>query len=114
MQSFIKENLNANLKMDLITRFLRGIRLKSSSSFALFTVMFLSFMIRVLMGTGGVSGDYEVHRHWMSITLNLPSTDWYYRTPFNEDKHHLDYPPLMAYYELCLGWICSLYNPHLV
>ena len=39
-------------------------------------------------------GDYEAQRHWMEITLHLPSRDWYFHDlPY----WGLDYPPLTAY-----------------
>ncbi|KAG8065802.1 hypothetical protein GUJ93_ZPchr0004g39296 [Zizania palustris] len=44
-----------------------------------------ALLVRVLVSVGPYSGqgvapkfgDYEAQRHWMELTLHLPSSDWY-------------------------------------
>lgn len=45
-------------------------------------------------------GDYEAQRHWMEITINLPSRQWY---KYDLQYWGLDYPPLTAY----VSWLCG-------
>mmetsp|Transcript_22380 Transcript_22380/g.27811 ORF Transcript_22380/g.27811 Transcript_22380/m.27811 type:complete len:599 (+) Transcript_22380:396-2192(+) len=56
-------------------------------------------------------GDYEAHRHWMEITLNLPLQQWY---QYDLQYWGLDYPPLMAYIEYALGFVSRLVEPNSV
>ncbi|XP_043691789.1 probable dolichyl pyrophosphate Man9GlcNAc2 alpha-1,3-glucosyltransferase isoform X2 [Telopea speciosissima] len=43
-------------------------------------------------------GDYEAQRHWMEITLNTASREWYRNSTTNDLLYWgLDYPPLTAY-----------------
>ncbi|VDD79766.1 unnamed protein product [Mesocestoides corti] len=64
------------------------------------------------MGTPPMYGDYEAQRHWMEITVNLPSTEWYCNTTSNDLQYWgLDYPPLTAYHSYLLGRISRLINP---
>ena len=45
-------------------------------------------------------GDFEAQRHWMEVTTNLPTSQWY----FHElEWWGLDYPPLTAYHSWLLG-----------
>jgi alpha-1,3-glucosyltransferase len=49
-------------------------------------------------------GDYEAQRHWMEITVNLPTHDWYRNTTDNNLQYWgLDYPPLTAYVSWFFG-----------
>lgn len=53
-------------------------------------------------------GDYEAQRHWMELTLHLPSIgDWYW---YDLDYWGLDYPPLTAY----VSWLCGWVSHHVV
>jgi len=45
-------------------------------------------------------GDYEAQRHWMEITIHLPSQQWY---KYDLQYWGLDYPPLTAY----VSWLCG-------
>uniref|UniRef100_A0A0D9VTL4 Alpha-1,3-glucosyltransferase n=1 Tax=Leersia perrieri TaxID=77586 RepID=A0A0D9VTL4_9ORYZ len=65
-----------------------------------------ALLVRVLVSVGPYSGqgvapkfgDYEAQRHWMELTLHLPSSDWYRNTSDNDLAYWgLDYPPLSAY-----------------
>lgn len=51
--------------------------------------------------TPPMHGDYEAQRHWMEITLHLPTREWYF---YDLPYWGLDYPPLTAY----VSYICGL------
>ncbi|USW47747.1 Putative glycosyl transferase, ALG6/ALG8 [Septoria linicola] len=53
-------------------------------------------------------GDFEAQRHWMELTINLPTTHWYFH---DLPWWGLDYPPLTAYHSWLLGKVGSLINP---
>lgn len=66
-------------------------------------------------GTPPMYGDYEAQRHWMEITLNLPSSDWYFNTSSNDLLYWgLDYPPLTAYVSYVFGVLANVVEPPLV
>ncbi|KAI8639848.1 glycosyl transferase [Parasitella parasitica] len=46
-------------------------------------------------------GDYEAQRHWMEITINLPTSKWY---RYDLQWWGLDYPPLTAFH----SWLCGI------
>ncbi|VAH90582.1 unnamed protein product [Triticum turgidum subsp. durum] len=69
-------------------------------------ISFAALLLRALVSVGPYSGqgaapkfgDYEAQRHWMELTLHLPSSDWYRNTSDNDLAYWgLDYPPLSAY-----------------
>jgi ALG6, ALG8 glycosyltransferase family len=49
-------------------------------------------------------GDYEAQRHWMEITMHIPSTMWY---SYDLSYWGLDYPPLTAYVSCFWGYMCD-------
>lgn len=56
-------------------------------------------------------GDYEAQRHWMEVTVNLPTKDWYKNTPDNDLLYWgLDYPPLTAYHMFAMGKVAQSLN----
>ncbi|KAL0083249.1 ALG6, ALG8 glycosyltransferase family-domain-containing protein [Phycomyces blakesleeanus] len=50
-------------------------------------------------------GDYEAQRHWMELTINLPTKDWY---THDLTWWGLDYPPLTAFHSRLCGSIGSM------
>lgn len=68
------------------------------------------------VGLGGYSGhatppmhgDYEAQRHWMEITLHLPTREWYF---YDLPYWGLDYPPLTAYVSYLCGLVAHCINP---
>ncbi|KAI7302015.1 ALG6, ALG8 glycosyltransferase [Hortaea werneckii] len=54
-------------------------------------------------------GDFEAQRHWMELTVNLPTTYWYFH---DLEWWGLDYPPLTAYHSWILGQLGSWLDPH--
>ncbi|KIP08071.1 glycosyltransferase family 57 protein [Phlebiopsis gigantea 11061_1 CR5-6] len=52
-------------------------------------------------GTAPMFGDYEAQRHWMELTIHLPTNKWY---TYDLQYWGLDYPPLTAY----VSWLCGI------
>eukprot|EP01016_Furgasonia_blochmanni_P009688 TRINITY_DN1401_c0_g1_i8.p1 TRINITY_DN1401_c0_g1~~TRINITY_DN1401_c0_g1_i8.p1 ORF type:complete len:401 (-),score=53.88 TRINITY_DN1401_c0_g1_i8:1796-2998(-) len=90
---------------------------KLSASFsdtqAFLIISMISIAFRVLMSFASYSGygripeygDYEVQRHWMELTINLPTNEWYVFSPRNNlTTWRLDYPPMTAYH----SWLCGI------
>ncbi|KAJ8939294.1 hypothetical protein NQ314_011151 [Rhamnusium bicolor] len=56
-------------------------------------------------------GDYEAQRHWMEVTTNLPTNQWYVNTSDNDLNYWgLDYPPMTAYHMYLCGRAANLIN----
>ena len=53
-------------------------------------------------------GDYEAQRHWMEVTTQLPTSQWYFH---DLEWWGLDYPPLTAYHSWVMGKIGALIDP---
>jgi len=57
-------------------------------------------------------GDYEAQRHWMELTSNTPTSEWYVATPYNNLTYwRIDYLLLTAYHRWVMGVINSIYEP---
>lgn len=57
-------------------------------------------------------GDYEAQRHWMELTMHLPSEDWYRETADNDLLYWgLDYPPLTAWHSKVCGHVLHAVEP---
>ncbi|KAJ7505307.1 glucosyltransferase [Mycena galericulata] len=73
------------------------------------SALLASTCIKVSMGLGSYSGqatppmfgDYEAQRHWMELTVHLPTRRWY---TYDLQYWGLDYPPLTAY----VSWLCGI------
>ncbi|KAJ7600668.1 glucosyltransferase [Mycena floridula] len=59
-------------------------------------------------GTSPMYGDYEAQRHWMELTIHLPTREWY---TYDLQYWGLDYPPLTAYVSWLCGYIGALIEP---
>lgn len=60
-------------------------------------------------------GDYEAQRHWMEVTISLPTTEWYFNSSNNDLLYWgLDYPPLTAYHSYINGLIFNKVLPESV
>ncbi|WFD34451.1 dolichyl-P-Glc:Man9GlcNAc2-PP-dolichol alpha-1,3-glucosyltransferase [Malassezia cuniculi] len=59
-------------------------------------------------GTPPMYGDFEAQRHWIEITLHLPTRSWYY---FDLGYWGLDYPPLTAWVSLATGYVAGAFSP---
>ncbi|XP_076463078.1 dolichyl pyrophosphate Man9GlcNAc2 alpha-1,3-glucosyltransferase-like [Babylonia areolata] len=60
-------------------------------------------------------GDFEAQRHWMEITVNLPTSQWYKNSTDNDLLYWgLDYPPLTAYHSFLCGLVAKWINPEWV
>lgn len=84
---------------------------------ARYILVLSSIILRTAVGLGGHSGyknppmygDFEAQRHWMELTIHLPTSDWYF---FDLQYWGLDYPPLTAYHSWILGKLGTLINPN--
>ncbi|XAR71354.1 Dolichyl-P-Glc:Man(9)GlcNAc(2)-PP-dolichol alpha- 1-_3-glucosyltransferase [Bertholletia excelsa] len=57
-------------------------------------------------------GDFEAQRHWMEITVNLPTSEWYRNSTGNDLSYWgLDYPPLTAYQSYVHGLLLRNFYP---
>ena len=82
-------------------------------------LLLLALLLRVLMSGHAYSGqhsppmygDYEAQRHWMELTLHLPTSLWYF---YDLPYWGLDYPPLTAYVSWLCGWVFSWIEPGMV
>lgn len=71
-------------------------------------------LVRWLVALGGYSGrgmppmygDFEAQRHWIELTLHLPTSRWYF---YDLPYWGLDYPPLTAWVSMACGWVASLF-----
>mmetsp|Transcript_24209 Transcript_24209/g.67134 ORF Transcript_24209/g.67134 Transcript_24209/m.67134 type:complete len:604 (+) Transcript_24209:207-2018(+) len=64
----------------------------------------LSTTAKVLLFPAYRSTDFDVHRHWKALTLQLnSSSEWYFDDRFVSTVHTLDYPPAFAFFE----WLWS-------
>ncbi|KAI9305470.1 glycosyl transferase [Cunninghamella echinulata] len=54
-------------------------------------------------------GDYEAQRHWMELTIHLPTKQWY---RYDLNWWGLDYPPLTAFHSWLFGKIGSFIQPN--
>lgn len=76
----------------------------------LFSVVLLSLAVRMFVGLGSHSGkgfpplfgDFEAQRHWMELTVALPSSQWY---SYDLKYWGLDYPPLTALHSYAIGLV---------
>ncbi|KAJ3408761.1 Glucosyltransferase-like protein [Chytridiales sp. JEL 0842] len=59
-------------------------------------------------GVPPMFGDFEAQRHWLELTVNLPTSMWY---RYDLQYWGLDYPPLTAYHSWILGKIAQLIDP---
>lgn len=59
-------------------------------------------------GQKPINGDFEAQRHWMELTISLPTSQWYF---YDLQYWGLDYPPLTAFHLYILGKVGSYINP---
>jgi alpha-1,3-glucosyltransferase len=80
------------------------------------SAVLLALAIRVFVGLGSHSGrnapplhgDFEAQRHWMELTVALPSSEWY---SYDLSYWGLDYPPLTALHSYVVGSIGRIVVP---
>ncbi len=51
-------------------------------------------------------GDFEAQRHWIELTMQLPTSQWYF---YDLQYWGLDYPPLTAWVSLACGYASRLF-----
>lgn len=67
--------------------------------------------VKLLLGFGYRSTDFEVHRNWMAIAYHKPIGQWYTEST---SQWTLDYPPLFAWFELLLAQVAALVDPEML
>ncbi|PWN53146.1 hypothetical protein IE53DRAFT_384370 [Violaceomyces palustris] len=76
-------------------------------------VLAFTFLIKWMVSSGDWSGrdkppmfgDFEAQRHWIELTLNLPTSKWYF---YDLEYWGLDYPPLTAWVSLLCGYFSRM------
>lgn len=97
-----------------IRRLIRWLAKEQLKSTIVPLVLLVSFLIRWIVARGDWSGrgvepmhgDFEAQRHWIELTLHLPTSNWYF---YDLQHWGLDYPPLTAWVSLACGYIARLF-----
>lgn len=86
-------------------------------------VLVFSTILRAVVGLSYYSGedmppkfgDFECHRHWMTITHHTPVREWYTDGPLmNYSYWPMDYPPLCAYTHWLWSQIIDVVEPNAI
>lgn len=99
-----------------VRRLIRWLAKEQLNTTILPLVLMTSFLIRWVVARGDWSGrgaepmhgDFEAQRHWIELTLHLPTTKWYF---YDLQYWGLDYPPLTAWVSLAYGYTSRLFPP---
>lgn len=97
-----------------VRRFIRWLAREQLKSAILPLVLLISFLVRWMVARGDWSGrgvepmhgDFEAQRHWIELTLHLPTSQWYF---YDLQYWGLDYPPLTAWVSLACGYASRLF-----
>ncbi len=97
-----------------VRRLIRWLAKEQLKGVILPLVLLTAFLIRWMVGRGDWSGrgiepmhgDFEAQRHWIELTLHLPTSKWYF---YDLQYWGLDYPPLTAWVSLACGYASRLF-----
>ncbi|SJX62720.1 related to ALG6-glucosyltransferase [Sporisorium reilianum f. sp. reilianum] len=97
-----------------VRRLIRWLAKEQLKSTIVPLVLLVSFLIRWIVARGDWSGrgvepmhgDFEAQRHWIELTLHLPTSEWYF---YDLQYWGLDYPPLTAWVSLVCGYAARLF-----
>lgn len=90
--------------------FVRWLAKENLKSAILPLILAISILVRWTVSRGDWSGrgeapmhgDFEAQRHWIELTMHLPTSQWYF---YDLQYWGLDYPPLTAWISLACGSI---------
>lgn len=108
-----------------LRRFLAPLQSSNSTHLAIYVILLVSYLFRLVIGLGSFSGttcslikplagtdhlagkgygpmhgDFEAQRHWLELTQHVPLSKWYF---YDLQYWGLDYPPLTAAH----SWLCG-------
>ncbi|ESK90477.1 glycosyltransferase family 57 protein [Moniliophthora roreri MCA 2997] len=97
-------------------RCIRWMHKRGMKDWVFIGVLLVGVFVRFSIGLGSYSGektppmygDCEAQRHWMELTIHLPTREWY---TFDLQYWGLDYPPLTAYHSWMCGQLGSWFDP---
>ncbi|GAC71945.1 glucosyltransferase - Alg6p [Moesziomyces antarcticus T-34] len=97
-----------------IRRLIRWLAKEQLKSVILPLALLVAFLVRWIVARGDWSGrgvepmhgDFEAQRHWIELTLHLPTSRWYF---YDLQYWGLDYPPLTAWVSLACGYASRLF-----
>lgn len=97
-----------------VRRLIRWLAKEQLKSIILPVVLLTAFLVRWMVAIGDWSGrgiepmhgDFEAQRHWIELTLHLPTSKWYF---YDLQYWGLDYPPLTAWVSLACGYAGQLF-----
>jgi len=86
---------------------------------AILLLILISLCLRFSIGLSGYSGyknppeygDFEVHRHWMELAINLAPKEWYQESEQEYAYKGIDYPPFCVYLHYLMGNTLKLFLP---
>ncbi|KAL1710999.1 glycosyltransferase family 57 protein [Schizophyllum commune] len=108
--------VKADTETSMARRSLRWLNKRGLKHYTVPLAILCTTLLKLAIGTGSYSGqatppmfgDYEAQRHWMELTIHLPTREWY---RYDLQYWGLDYPPLTAYVSWACGIVAHLINP---
>ncbi|KAL1743172.1 glycosyltransferase family 57 protein [Schizophyllum fasciatum] len=115
-ESFAAPPAKADTETSMARRSLRWLHKRGLKHYTVPLAILCTVLLKLSIGTGSYSGqatppmfgDYEAQRHWMELTIHLPTREWY---RYDLQYWGLDYPPLTAYVSWLCGLAAQLINP---
>ncbi|KAI5835155.1 glycosyltransferase family 57 protein, partial [Schizophyllum commune Tattone D] len=106
----------ADTETSMARRSLRWLHKRGLKHYTVPLAILCTTLLKLAIGTGSYSGqatppmfgDYEAQRHWMELTIHLPTREWY---RYDLQYWGLDYPPLTAYVSWACGIVARVINP---
>jgi len=111
--------LNTQHYVSSLERLFINLKTLNYTKLTIVFILLISILLRYGVGTAGYSGrnnspeygDYEVHRHWMELAVNLPVNEWYQESEQKYAYKGIDYPPFCMYLHYIMGRILKKLIP---